>query len=402
MDELRTFRSEGTQPPITAPDSGRRAILPLLAGYWSFGQYWGVWVILVFELQRFHRLSDSRIGVLYTMLSIVAVAAMVLLAPRLQPLPLATSVSFALASLAVGAFAMAYLPTQAIVVGFLLVGLGNGLIDVYLNVAAQRVEVETRKPVLQWLHASYALGGVTGAATAGLLRAADLDFRSGIALSGVALIATALWNARSAPHERSPTGSATIFSVSALIRTPALWVPALAILFAFLVEGSMDTWSGLYLRDELGASATIASLAFIAFSGAIFLGRLFAGRVLFGLGSRTTILVAGVGSAIGGLGAVTTSNPWMVGAAFLLLGFMISAAAPAAFGLVANIDEDPTHAIAAVTTVGYTGFIWSPPLLGYVAQTIDLRAAMSVIVVATVGIIGAGLVAPRARGRAHG
>jgi len=80
-----------------------------------------------------------------------------------------------------------------------------------------------------------------------------------------------------------------------------------------------------------------------------------------------------------------------------VLGFMISAAAPAGFSLTEDIDEDPTSAIAAVTTVGYTGFIWSPPLLGYVAQTIDLRAAMAVIVVATVGIIAAGLMAPRRR-----
>jgi len=87
----------------------------------------------------------------------------------------------------------------------------------------------------------------------------------------------------------------------------------------------------------------------------------------------------------------------VVGAAFLLLGFAISAAAPAGFSLTEDIDEDPTNAIAAVTTVGYTGFIWSPPILGYIAQTVDLRAAMGVIVVATLGIIAAGMMAPRSR-----
>ena len=85
----------------------------------------------------------------------------------------------------------------------------------------------------------------------------------------------------------------------------------------------------------------------------------------------------------------------MVGIAFLLLGFMISAAAPAAFGLVEGSGEDAANAIAAVTTVGYTGFIWSPPLLGWVAQSFSLRAAMGVIVVATLGIIAGGWLAPR-------
>jgi hypothetical protein len=50
-----------------------------------------------------------------------------------------------------------------------------------------------------------------------------------------------------------------------------------------------------------------------------------------------------------------------------------------------------------VTTVGYTGFIWSPPLLGWVADTFSLRGTMTVIVIGTLGIIGAGLLAPRRR-----
>ncbi|HEY7762272.1 MAG TPA: MFS transporter, partial [Actinomycetota bacterium] len=387
---------EGDRPSMDAR-TAHRATLPLLAGYLAFGQYWGVWVILVFEFQRLHGLTESRLGFLYTLLSLTAVAVMLVVAPRLQRLPLSTTVPASLLVLAVGSLVIAFQPTQLIVLGFVLVGAGNGLIDVYMNVAAQRVEVARRRPVLQWLHASYALGGVSGAAVAGLVLAAGADFRWGLAYAGVVLAAGAAWTARTAPPERSPEGAQAVFSVSALFRTPALWVPALAVLFAFLVEGSMDTWSGLYLREELGASAGVAALAFIAFSGAIFLGRMFAGKVLFGLGPRTTIIVAGVGSLVGGLLATLTSNLAVVGAAFLILGFTISAAAPAGFGLTEDIDEDPTSAIAAVTTVGYTGFIWSPPLLGYVAQTVDLRAAMTVIVVATVGIIVAGLAAPRSR-----
>jgi MFS family permease len=44
-------------------------------------------------------------------------------------------------------------------------------------------------------------------------------------------------------------------------------------------------------------------------------------------------------------------------------------------------------------TVGYTGFVWSPPLLGWIADTFDRRAAMGVIGLATLGIIATGLLA---------
>ena len=83
----------------------------------------------------------------------------------------------------------------------------------------------------------------------------------------------------------------------------------------------------------------------------------------------------------------------VVAAAFLLMGFAMSAAAPAGFSLVEETTTEPSNAIAAVATVGYTGFVWSPPLLGWIADTVDLRAAMGVIVLATLGIIATGLFA---------
>ncbi len=373
----------------------RSRTLPLLAGYWSFGQFWGVWVILVLEFQRDHALTEGRLGLLYSILSLSAIATMLVVAPRLQGLSLRASVPLSLASLAVAALALAVQPASVLVITFLLVGVGNGLIDVYLNVAGQREEIRTRRPVLQWLHASYALGGVTGAAAAGLLLTAGIDHRVGIAASGVALLATAVWNRRRASAERAAEGASSVLSVSALRRSPALWIPALTILFCFLVEGSMDIWSGLYLREELGASPAAAGGAFVAFAGALFVGRLFAAKVLFGLGPRRTIIIAGIGGGIGGTIAVLSDTTPVVAAAFLLMGFALAAAAPAGFSLVERSTDDPSTAIAAVATVGYTGFVWSPLLLGWIADTVDLRAAMAVVVLGTVGITVTGLFARR-------
>jgi MFS family permease len=139
-------------------------------------------------------------------------------------------------------------------------------------------------------------------------------------------------------------------------------------------------------------------MAFVAFSAAVAVGRLFAGRVLFGLGRRTTILISGTGGIIGGAIATTANDPVVVAFGFLLMGGSIAAAAPAGFGLVETVaPDDQAHAIAAVTTVGYSGFVWSPPIFAWLAGAFDLRAAMAVIVSATAGIILAGLLSPRDR-----
>jgi len=386
--------------PSSADERGaeRGRVPALLTGYWAFGQYWGIWVILVVQIQATRDLSYGEMGALLALLSAVAMVVMTFVTPRLARLPLGFLCAIGLFALGVGSLGMALLPTAMFWIAFAIVGAGNGLIDVFLNIEGQRVESVTQAPVLQWLHAMYAVGGVTGAAIGGLVSATGTDYRVGLLFGAVVLFLAAFWNARAGSSARGATEVDSGISLSAFRRHPALWLPALVVLSAFLVEGSMDTWSGLYLKKQLGASDWQTAMAFIAFSASVAVGRLFAGRVLFGLGRRTTILVSGTGGIIGGAIATIANDPVMVAFGFLLMGASIAAAAPAGFGLVETLaPDDRAHAIAAVTTVGYSGFVWSPPIFAWLAGAFDLRAAMAVIVSATAGIVLAGLLAPRDR-----
>lgn len=391
----------GMQPVSpSAPDAAkeRRRIPVLLTGYWAFGQYWGIWVILVGRIQETHGLTFGQMGLLLALLSTVAILAMAFGAPRLVKFPLGVLCAGALLTLGTGSIGMALLPSSLLWIAFVIAGVGNGLVDVFLNVEGQRIETVTNKPVLQWLHATYALGGITGALIGGLLLANGYNFQLGLVLGGLCLYGAGFWNGVAGTTQRGASEVDSSFSLSAFKRHKGLWLPAAVVLFAFLVEGSMDTWSGLYLYEQLGATAWQGALAFVAFSAAVFAGRMFAGRVLFGLGRRTTIIAAGAGGMIGGAIATAANQPTVVAFGFLLMGFSIAAAAPAGFGLVeTEAPDDQTHAIAAVTTVGYSGFVWSPPIFAWLASAFDLRAAMALIVCATVGILVVGLVAPHDR-----
>ena len=112
------FGPEFARRPAGGSEGVDTPILPLLAGYWSFGQFWGVWVILVFEFQRAHGISDSRLGLSYALLSSTAVVVMLLIAPRMQRFSLSKNVPLALASLGVGTLAVTYLPDSLTFLGF--------------------------------------------------------------------------------------------------------------------------------------------------------------------------------------------------------------------------------------------------------------------------------------------
>ena len=172
------------QPPPDAPaldvDVERRRIPVLLTGYWAFGQYWGIWVILVVQVQAFHHLSFGAMGMLLALLSLVAILVMAFVTPRLTRFPLGALCAAGLLALGTGSLGMALLPSRALWVAFAIAGVGNGLVDVFLNVEGQRIESITHRPVLQWLHATYAIGGITGAIVGGLVAATHTNFRVGL------------------------------------------------------------------------------------------------------------------------------------------------------------------------------------------------------------------------------
>ena len=96
-------------------------------------------------------------------------------------------------------------------------------------------------------------------------------------------------------------------------------------------------------------------------------------------------------AAVAGAAVAATDHLVIVGVAYLVMGFALSAVAPAGFGLVEHrAAGDQANAIAAVTTLGYAGFVFSPPLVGLVAQHFGLRSAMALIFSCTAGILAAG------------
>ena len=377
--------------------SGRRpeGLWPLAASYGAFGFFWGCWVVVFADFLDGHRLSPGQGSLRFVALSVAAIVAMTLLAPRLQPLAHGPIIFWSLALHGVGALLIAWVPTVWLLAAFGLTGIGTGLIDVYVNSAGQAIEARGTTSVLQPVHAAYGVGGALGAVVAAAILAAGASFVAVLVIAAAIQIGAAVVPL-TAPALRFAAASAersSTLSLAAFAHRPHLLVPAAVVMAAFFIEGSMDVWSVIYLRRALGASQVGASWGFVAFALAVAAGRLFASRILFGMGYRRTIVWSGFGSALAGALAVSTTQPRIAGAAFLLLGFCLSAAAPAAFGLAGDAGSDAGLAIAALTTVGYTGFVVGPPVLGWLADRAGLRATMAALVVTTIVIVLGGLFA---------
>ena len=364
----------------------------LVTGYASYGGFWGAFVVVFADFLDAHDLSFSRVSLGFTAMSVVSILLMTFVAPRLEPLSRNVTVSGALIVHASGCAALALLPTELLVIPFAVMGAGTGLIDVFVNAAGNEIEQRTSSSVLQWLHAAYGAGGFAGSLMTGVALTLGASFRAALVVAAAAqgAAAVAAWTSRplTAPGETRPAGRV---SLAVFAARPTLLAPALVVLFAFFIEGSMDVWSVLFLRETLGSSVLGGAAGFAAFSLALTLGRSFAAQVLFGLGYRRTVVLSGVGSLAFGFVAILAQNPWVAGVAFLGLGFFLSAAAPAAFGMSEAAGVNAGLAVGAMTTVGYAGFVVGPPVMGWIADHLGLRASFGVLLVSTVGVAASGL-----------
>lgn len=375
----------------------RRSVLSLAGVYAAFGTFWGVFGVAFTDFMAARDLTYGSAGTLFAGLSIVSILVMVTVPQRLERFARGRIVALAISTNALGVLLLAVLPDAVLVVAFLVAGLGTGLVDVFVNAAGQEYEAATVKPILQRLHATYSFGTAGGALATGLALGSGVRFEAPIVAAAIAMASAALvaWrllvDVRSEDDIRETHG----LSLSVLVTVPALLVPALVLAAAFFVEGSMEVWGVVYLRESLGASPDVGSWGLAAFASALGLGRLFAARVLFRLGARTTLVASGIGSlAIGSL-ALLVGHPVLASVAFLGLGFAVAAAAPAAIGMVGGAGVNVGTAVAAISTFGYVGFVLGPPVLGWLADVRGVHITVGVIVAGCVGILAGGVLAPR-------
>jgi MFS family permease len=156
-----------------------------------------------------------------------------------------------------------------------------------------------------------------------------------------------------------------------------------ACFFSLLAEGGASDWSAKLVRDELAGTAALGAIAYAVFSIGMGMGRLLADRLWARWGAGGLLRRSGALAALGfavGLGAGTV--PGAI-AGFAALGVGLAGVIPTLFRAGADYPGVSTGpALAAVSSLGYLGFLAGPPIIGAVAQLASLRLACGVLVLA--------------------
>ena len=251
-------------------------------------------------------------------------------------------------------------------VSMFLFGGFAGAMDVAMNANAVEVEKSMRRSIMSSCHAFWSVGGLIGAGIGGFViaHAGVLTHAFVLTALAAAMLAVA-WPMvlKDQPHPGEDKPKAR------LPMTPLPWLIGIVALFCMVPEGSILDWGALYLRKELGVSVTLSGFAYAAFSLTMAVMR-FAGDPLRDrLGAVRTLRISAVLAIIGMTMAGLAPNAATVIVGFAIAGIGISNMVPIAFSAAGNMPGlAPGVGISVVTFLGYSGMLFAPSLIGFVAE----------------------------------
>lgn len=275
-------------------------------------------------------------------------------------------------------------PSLALLLPAMLVfGAAMSLYDVAINAEGSALEVMGGRAILSGLHGMFSLGAMGGAAlAAGLLRlqvTPEHQLAGFGLLMALAVLAAARGMLDTHPAPEPHEGPQAQFAWP----RGQLLVIGLLIFAGMSAEGVMYDWCVLYLKQELGMPQAQAGLGYAAFAGAMALAR-FAGDRLRARHPEDQLLAFSAGLSAFAMAVVLISgDPWVSLIGYALVGAGLAPVVPILYNAATRVPgTSRAAAIASVSSIGYSGFLIGPPLIGAIAHALTLTAAMGVVVVA--------------------
>jgi MFS family permease len=265
-----------------------------------------------------------------------------------------------------------------LVVLFFIMGLTAGMLDVSMNSQAVMVEKIHEKPIMTSFHALFSIGMVAGAFCGALFVKLETTLFVHFAVIVGMSVAAAAWARyhliHDKPKEKEVDGPAFRLPNAAMV---SIGVIAFC---CMLGEGAMADWSTNYMENIAMASPALAPLGLSAFALAMTIGRFFGDGARLKFGDRKLMVMCGLISTMGIALTLLFNNPYSVIAGLFIIGIGLSSIVPIAYSIAGNSKNlPPGVGLAMVTTVGYSGFLFGPPIIGLLANWQSLRIALMVV-----------------------
>lgn len=261
------------------------------------------------------------------------------------------------------------------VLALALFGAAMGSTEVTMNINSVIVEKLDGRRLMSGMHAFWSIGCFASAGLFSLLASLGLSVTL-IALlhCGIMLAIIAYFGRSWLPYKN--LGGEKAF---ALPRGIVIIIGTLACI-SFLVEGAVMDWSGVLLTEAKNMNIALAGTGYAIFSVAMLIMRLLGDKTVQFLGEQKAVIGGALLTSAGFVLLIALDSIYLNAFAFILIGLGCSNVVPVFYSILKYQKAMPiSAAVTSVTSLGYTGVILSPALLGFVAHGINISAVFELV-----------------------
>jgi len=261
--------------------------------------------------------------------------------------------------------------------------LGNTM-NISLNTQALALEDSYGRSILASLHGLWSLAGFTGAGIGALMIYFDLLPKLHfVIIASITILIMIFSQSFLVQDKRSGGGSGMVFKMPEGL---LLRIGGIAFL-GMLSEGCMFDWSGVYFKKVVEIEAGFVALGYVAFMGAMAGGRFVVDKFINRFGRIPIIRLSGLLIFSGLIISVIFPNPFSATMGFLMVGLGVASIVPTSYSIAGRSkDYPPSVALAIISTISFFGFLIGPPMIGFIAELLSLKASFVLIAFAGLGI----------------
>lgn len=264
-----------------------------------------------------------------------------------------------------------------LIVALFFFGSSRNLMNISLNAQSVGVQSLYDRSIITTFHGVWSIAGFAGAAAGSLMVSADISPSVHLLIAGGLMIVLGCYAVRDTlPQPPSAKDEKKSF----ILPDRSLLKFGLISFVSMACEGTMYDWSGIYFQKAVHASKDVVTLGYVVYMIAMATGRFIGDRLVGRFGVMNMLKFSGVLICTGLALAALFPFPVTAGIGFMFTGLGVSCVVPLVFSIAGKSKAMGTGpAIAAISTVGYFGFLVVPPLIGYISHTAGLRWAFGLM-----------------------
>ncbi|QDE33396.1 MFS transporter [Microbacterium foliorum] len=278
-----------------------------------------------------------------------------------------------------------------VLIGLVLFGLGNGCVDVIMNVEATAIEQHSGKTILPLFHAFFSFGTVIGAGLGALAAQLQINVFTHTLVVAIAIATIGVISITSVPRRAEaldPTADdgekvhwrERMHVAMSAWREPRTYAIGVVMLGMSFAEGGANDWLALGVAEDHGGGTALGAAALATFSVAMTVVRVFGGPLVDRFGRVAVLRILSVAAASGILLFILAPSLPLVFVGAALWGVGASLGFPLGMSAAADDPAKAAARVSAAATIGYISFLGGPPVLGFISEHIGLLNTLYILV----------------------